>query len=204
MRTVLCILFLLLVGVPLLAEEGGADKTPDLPKELSQFDFVIGEWDVHIFWRGKDGKWVDYNATWRCSRLAGEYMVHQDWDGPYLKGSEFKAWDKKKKKWQAKAQVSDLIRNNLETNKYLSQLKQVYITQQHNPNILIGELYIDMRKFAKEKIFDIKCDDEANKEMCDKSGVPGFPSVVIIKDDTKIDYSGPKNAEAILEFINNL
>ena len=68
--------------------------------------------------------------------------------------------DKKKKKWQAKAQVSDLIRNNLETNKYLSQLKQVYITQQHNPNILIGELYIDMRKFAKEKIFDIKCDDD--------------------------------------------
>ena len=68
--------------------------------------------------------------------------------------------DKKKKKWQAKAQVSNLIRNNLETNKYLSQLKQVYITQQHNPNILIGELYIDMRKFAKEKIFDIKCDDD--------------------------------------------
>lgn len=51
---------------------------------------------------------------------------------------------------------------------------------------------------------DIKCDDEANKEMCDKSGVPGFPSIVIIKDDTKIDYSGPRNAEAILEFINNL
>ena len=36
----------------------------------------------------------------------------------------------------------------------------MYITQQHNPNILIGELYIDMRKFAKEKIFDIKCDDD--------------------------------------------
>jgi len=69
--------------------------------------------------------------------------------------------DKKKKKWQAKAQVSDLIRNNLETNKYLSQLKQVYITQQHNPNILIGELYIDMRKFTEKKIFDIGCDDNS-------------------------------------------
>ena len=69
--------------------------------------------------------------------------------------------DKKKKKWQAKAQVSDLIRNNLETNKYLSQLKQVYITQQHNPNILIGELYIDMRKFTEKKIFDIRCDDNS-------------------------------------------
>ena len=51
---------------------------------------------------------------------------------------------------------------------------------------------------------DIKCDDKANEEICAKSGVPGFPSVVIIKDDTKIDYSGPRNAEAILEFINNL
>lgn len=51
---------------------------------------------------------------------------------------------------------------------------------------------------------DVKCDDEANKEICDKSGVPGFPSVVIIKDDTKIDYSGPRNAEAILEFIKHL
>ena len=69
--------------------------------------------------------------------------------------------DKKKKKWQAKAQVSDLIRNNLETNKYLSQLKQVYITQQHNPNILIGELYIDKRKFTEKKIFDIGCDDNS-------------------------------------------
>jgi len=69
--------------------------------------------------------------------------------------------DKKKKKWQAKAQVSDLIRKNLETNKYLSQLKQVYITQQHNPNILIGELYIDMRKFTEKKIFDIGCDDNS-------------------------------------------
>lgn len=51
---------------------------------------------------------------------------------------------------------------------------------------------------------DVKCDDEANKEICDKSGVSGFPSVVIMKDNTKIDYSGPRNAEAILEFINNL
>lgn len=69
--------------------------------------------------------------------------------------------DKKKKKWQAKAQVSDLIRNNLETNKYLSQIKRVYITQEHNPNILIGELFIDMRKFTKKKMFDIKCDNDS-------------------------------------------
>ena len=32
---------------------------------------------------------------------------------------------------------------------------------------------------------DIKCDDKANEEICAKSGVPGFPSVVIIKDNNK-------------------
>ena len=69
--------------------------------------------------------------------------------------------DKNKKKWQAKAQVSNLIRKTLLANKYLSQLKQVYITQEHNPNILIGELFIDMRKFTEKKIFDIRCDDDS-------------------------------------------
>ena len=69
--------------------------------------------------------------------------------------------DKKKKKWQAKAQVSDLLRKTFHANKYLSQLKRVYITQEHNPNILIGELFIDMRKFTEKKMFDIRCDDDS-------------------------------------------
>lgn len=99
MRALLCFLFVILAGIPTFAQEDSTETKSDLPPELSQFDFVIGEWDVHIFWRGQDDKWVDYKATWRCSRLAGGYMVHQDWDGPYLKGSEFRAWDKKKKKW---------------------------------------------------------------------------------------------------------
>jgi hypothetical protein len=42
---------------------------------------------------------VDYNANWACEWLAGGYLLHQNWDGPYLKGSEFKAWDAQKKKW---------------------------------------------------------------------------------------------------------
>ena len=69
--------------------------------------------------------------------------------------------DKNKKKWQAKAQVSDLLRKTFHANKYLSQLKRVYITQEHNPNILIGELFIDMRKFTEKKMFDIRCDDDS-------------------------------------------
>lgn len=69
--------------------------------------------------------------------------------------------DKKKKKWQAKAQVSSIVNSKLRTNKYLSQLKRVYITQEHNPNILIGELFVDMRKYADKKLFDIRCNDDS-------------------------------------------
>tara|TARA_Y100000991_G_scaffold176065_1_gene138092 strand:- start:1926 stop:2507 length:582 start_codon:yes stop_codon:yes gene_type:complete len=69
--------------------------------------------------------------------------------------------DKNKKKWQAKAQVSDLLRKTFHANKYLSQLKRVYITQEHNPNILIGEIFVDMRKFTEKKMFDIRCDDDS-------------------------------------------
>jgi hypothetical protein len=96
MKLGLCrLLVFLLFVAPVMSQE----KKAELPPEVSQFAFVIGEWDVQIFWKNKDGEWVDYQALWHCNWLAGGYMVHQDWDGPYLKGSEFRAWDVKKKKW---------------------------------------------------------------------------------------------------------
>lgn len=51
---------------------------------------------------------------------------------------------------------------------------------------------------------DIKCDDENNNSICKTFDVPGFPSVVIVKDNKKIDYQGQRNAEAIFDFINTL
>ena len=67
--------------------------------------------------------------------------------------------DKKKKKWQGKAQLSKERSKTLNTiltnNKYLNQYKTVYITEQNNPNILVGELVIDMKNFINNKLFDI-------------------------------------------------
>lgn len=51
---------------------------------------------------------------------------------------------------------------------------------------------------------DIKCDDDNNSAMCQNFNIPGFPSVVILKGDKRIDYKGQRSAEAILDFVRNL
>jgi thiol-disulfide isomerase/thioredoxin len=72
----------------------------------------------------------------------------------------------------------------------------------------------EWEKFQKEvkarddlnnvRAYDIKCDNTDNKQMCVDYEVPGFPTVIIEKDGKKIDYNGPRTAEAIIESIKNL
>jgi thiol-disulfide isomerase/thioredoxin len=52
--------------------------------------------------------------------------------------------------------------------------------------------------------YDIKCDNSDNKQMCDDYNVSGFPTIIIEKDNKKINYNGPRNTEAIIETIKNL
>jgi thiol-disulfide isomerase/thioredoxin len=52
--------------------------------------------------------------------------------------------------------------------------------------------------------YDIKCDNTNNKQMCDDYDIPGFPTVIIEKDNKKINYNGPRTATAIIEAIQNL
>ena len=69
--------------------------------------------------------------------------------------------DKKKEKWQGKANISGLVESRILNNKYLSQYKKVYVTEENNPNILLGQLTIDMKKFASKKLFDIQSNDNS-------------------------------------------
>jgi thiol-disulfide isomerase/thioredoxin len=52
--------------------------------------------------------------------------------------------------------------------------------------------------------FDTKCDNINNKQMCDDYEIPGFPTVIIEKNNEKINYNGPRTAVAIIEAIKNL
>jgi hypothetical protein len=41
----------------------------------------------------------------------------------------------------------------------MNKTKSIYVTEKNNPNILIGELSVDMHKFKNNKLFDIQIDN---------------------------------------------
>jgi thioredoxin 1 len=45
-------------------------------------------------------------------------------------------------------------------------------------------------------------DSEVNKNEIKKYGIQGFPTLILLVDDKSIEYVGPRNKEAIEEFIN--
>lgn len=51
---------------------------------------------------------------------------------------------------------------------------------------------------------DIKCDNPSNKSMCNDYNVPGFPSVIAEIDGDRIQYSSPRTADNLMEFVNKL
>lgn len=51
---------------------------------------------------------------------------------------------------------------------------------------------------------DVKCDDKSNEMICKEFNVPGYPSVVAVVNGKHHEYTGPRNVEALTEFITNL
>ena len=49
--------------------------------------------------------------------------------------------------------------------------------------------------------YDVKCDDNQNKDICEEYEVQGFPTVIIEKDGKRTHYQGERTAEAIIEHI---
>lgn len=53
------------------------------------------------------------------------------------------------------------------------------------------------------EIIDVKCDDPANKELCSKYDIPGFPSVLKVNKNGPEMYDGPRTVEGLMDFANN-
>ena len=75
-------------------------QQPTRAKELDQYNFVIGNWDISMEYKNPKGEWNAYKAQWDCEWLADKTMIHQHWKGKYTQGSEFKTWNVKKKHWE--------------------------------------------------------------------------------------------------------
>jgi thiol-disulfide isomerase/thioredoxin len=49
---------------------------------------------------------------------------------------------------------------------------------------------------------DVKCDDKKNDDLCNKYDIPGYPYVLIVKQDKVIPYNGPRTVEGLRDGLN--
>ena len=140
------------------------DKTSIEIDKDSYIQFVSGKKNLQEF-VVLEGLGTGFNSLVKKDKLDNfsvEKSIHEIEkvsSGAYNTSAFYIIQDKKKKKWQGKAQLSKERSKTLNTiltnNKYLNQYKTVYITEQNNPNILVGELVIDMKNFINNKLFNI-------------------------------------------------
>jgi thiol-disulfide isomerase/thioredoxin len=54
------------------------------------------------------------------------------------------------------------------------------------------------------KAIDVKCDNDQNKDLCNKYNIQGFPTVIIVKNNQPHEYSGNRTVDDLINTINNL
>ena len=75
-------------------------RNPDGPAQLSEFDFVIGDWDVTITFQLQNGQEMAYGARWHNHWVLDGMMVMQEWRGPYATGAEFRSFNAAAGHWE--------------------------------------------------------------------------------------------------------
>ena len=51
---------------------------------------------------------------------------------------------------------------------------------------------------------DVKCDNDQNKDLCNKYKIQGYPTVIIVKNNQPHEYSGNRTVDDLISTINNL
>jgi len=77
-------------------------RNPNAPEELSQFDFLIGDWNIEIDFRQPDGAIQTYPAIWHNHWMVNGILLAQEWRGPFATGVEFKRYNKQKGMWEGR------------------------------------------------------------------------------------------------------
>ena len=60
----------------------------------------------------------------------------------------------------------------------------------------------DSKLNNKVEVFDVKCDNPANQQMCEEYNVPGYPYVIVEKNGNRSPYNGERTAQALISFVS--
>ena len=50
--------------------------------------------------------------------------------------------------------------------------------------------------------YDVKCDKDANKAMCEEYKVPGYPYVIVEVNGTRKSYEGERTKDALVSYVS--
>jgi len=59
-----------------------------------------------------------------------------------------------------------------------------------------------IKDYKNINTLDIKCDKKENQELCNKYNIPGYPTVIIEKNNTIIEYNGPRTVDGLYNSLN--
>jgi thiol-disulfide isomerase/thioredoxin len=52
--------------------------------------------------------------------------------------------------------------------------------------------------------FDVKCDNDENKQMCEEYKVPGYPYVIVEVNGKRRPYEGERTKDALVSYVKSL
>ncbi len=73
--------------------------SPQGPKQLVEYAFLIGDWTVSLTWTAPDGLSGTYGATWHNVWGVNGLAVVQEWRGPFLAGQEIRFYSRGAGHW---------------------------------------------------------------------------------------------------------
>ncbi len=82
------------------------EPNPNAPKELSQFNFLVGDWDVLGETLTADGSYSEWSATWKGYFLQSGYIFADEFEVPdgqggfYFAGTTYRVFNTEKQEWQ--------------------------------------------------------------------------------------------------------
>ena len=105
-RLIAAALALTVLSIPAISQDNAVHFNPNVPEEVSQFQFLLGKWDAQYTTELPDGSKNQLRAIWEIKLILDNSAYQDNWEifdmqGHSLgHGTMFRAFSKKNKQWE--------------------------------------------------------------------------------------------------------